>query len=71
MIMEFSVSAISAAAPIREIDVKDGEYFVRFRNEHGGYYATVTAASYEDAKRMAEDGATDVIDWVQGKEDKA
>lgn len=67
MIMEFSVSAISAAAPIREIDVKDGEYFVRFRNEHGGYYATVTAPSYEEAKRMAEDGARSVTDMTGGK----
>ena len=65
MIMEISVKAISAAAPIREIDVKDGEYFVRFRNEHGDYYATVTAADYEEAKSMAEEGAQSVTDLVR------
>lgn len=67
MTIEISVKAISAAAPIREIDVKDGEYFVRFYQPDGGYYATVTAASYEEAKRMAEDGAQSVTDLV-GKE---
>lgn len=67
MTIEISVKAISAAAPIREIDIHEGEYFVRFRNEHGGYYATVTAASYEEAKRMAEDGAPEVTDLVKGK----
>jgi hypothetical protein len=65
MIMEFSVSAISAAAPIREIDIHDGEYFVRFFQPDGGFYATITAADYDDAKRMAEDGAQSVTDLVR------
>lgn len=65
MTMEFSVKAISAAALIREIDIHEGEYFVRYYLADGGYYATVTAADYEEAKRMAHDGAQSVTDLVR------
>jgi hypothetical protein len=63
--MEISVATIQAACPIREIDVRNGEYFVRFYSSVGVYYATITAENYEAAKAMATVGAQRVTDLTK------